>query len=209
MTNNTYIYITLRYVNLWLHQCFLILIFILRVFLYRFLNKALLKTSSKSSWMLCSVTQVEETKLILRMIPILIATFIPSTMLAQINTLFVKQGTTLNRKIGNFNIPLASLTGFVTLSMLIFFVLYDRYFVKIIQKWTKDPRGITILQRMGIGMVLHIIIMIVALLTERYGIHVAKNYGLEKKSVTSFYLCYSSSIYTYGISRCIFRSGQN
>ncbi|XP_022855736.1 protein NRT1/ PTR FAMILY 5.2-like [Olea europaea var. sylvestris] len=76
----------------------------------RFLNKACVKTDSTSPWMLCSVTQVEETKQMLRMIPILIATFIPSTMIAQINTLFVKQGTTLNRHVvGNFNIPPASL----------------------------------------------------------------------------------------------------
>lgn len=124
--------------------------------------------------MLCSVTQVEETKLMLKMIPILIATFVPSTMIAQVNTLFIKQGTTLERKIGNkFEIPPASLAGFVTISMLVSVVLYDRFLVKMVRKWTKNPRGITLLQRMGIGMVLHIIIMVVASLTERYRLHVA------------------------------------
>ncbi|KAI4318135.1 hypothetical protein L6164_025941 [Bauhinia variegata] len=50
----------------------------------RFLNKASVKTSSGTSpWKLCLVTQVEETKQMLRMIPILIATFVPSTMAAQ------------------------------------------------------------------------------------------------------------------------------
>ncbi|KAI4318133.1 hypothetical protein L6164_025939 [Bauhinia variegata] len=50
----------------------------------RSLNKASVKTSSGTSpWKLCSVTQVEETKQMLRMIPILIATFVPSTMAAQ------------------------------------------------------------------------------------------------------------------------------
>lgn len=129
--------------------------------------------------MLCSVTQVEETKQMLRMIPILIATFIPSTMIAQINTLFVKQGTTLNRHVvGNFNIPPASLAGFVTLSMLISVVLYDQFLVKIIRKWTKNPRGITLLQRMGIGMIFHIVIMVVASLTERHRLRVAKDHGV-------------------------------
>ncbi|KAK6122788.1 hypothetical protein DH2020_043466 [Rehmannia glutinosa] len=144
----------------------------------RFLNKACVKTGSTSPWMLCSVTQVEETKQMLRMIPILIATFVPSTMIAQIGTLFVKQGTTLNRNIGNFKIPPASLAGFVTLSMLISVVLYDRYFVKILQKWTKNPRGISLLQRMGIGMIFHIIIMVVASLTEKCRLNVAKANGL-------------------------------
>ncbi|XP_073123043.1 protein NRT1/ PTR FAMILY 5.2-like [Henckelia pumila] len=144
----------------------------------RFLNKACVKTGSSSPWMLCSVTQVEETKQMLRMIPILVATFVPSTMIAQINTLFVKQGTTLNRNIGNFKIPPASLAGFVTLSMLISVVLYDRFFVKIFQRLTKNPRGITLLQRMGIGMLIHIVIMVVASLTERHRIQVAKDNGL-------------------------------
>ncbi|KAL2463555.1 Protein NRT1/PTR FAMILY 5.2 [Forsythia ovata] len=146
----------------------------------RFLNKACVKTDSTSPWMLCPVTQVEETKQILRMIPILIATFVPSTMIAQINTLFIKQGTTLNRHVvNNFNIPPASLAGFVTLSMLLSVVIYDRVFVKIIRKRTKNPRGISLLQRMGIGMIFHIGIMVVASMTERYRLKVAKDHGLD------------------------------
>ncbi|KAI8002144.1 Protein NRT1/ PTR FAMILY 5.2 [Camellia lanceoleosa] len=144
----------------------------------RFLNKACVKTGSTSSWTLCSVTQVEETKQMLRMIPILIATFVPSTMLAQTNTLFVKQGTTLHRKFGSFSIPPASLAGFITLSMLVSVVIYDRYFVKLMRKWTKNPRGITLLQRMGIGLVFHVFIMLIASLTERHRLSVAKKHNV-------------------------------
>ncbi|WJX17163.1 hypothetical protein P8452_07105 [Trifolium repens] len=146
----------------------------------RFLNKACVKTnSSTSSWVLCPVTYVEETKQMLRMIPILATTLIPSTMIAQINTLFVKQGTTLDRGIGrSFQIPPASLGTFVTLSMLISVVLYDRFFVKIMQKFTKNPRGITLLQRMGIGIIIHIVIMIVASFTEKYRLNLAKKHGV-------------------------------
>ncbi|XP_077250804.1 protein NRT1/ PTR FAMILY 5.2-like [Tasmannia lanceolata] len=145
----------------------------------RCLNKAAVKSGPNTPWMLCSVTQVEETKQILRMIPILIATFIPSTMLAQVNTLFVKQGTTLNRKIGSsFEIPPASLAAFVTLSMLISVVIYDRFFVVIMKKRTNNPRGISLLQRMGIGLIIHIIIMLTASLTERRRLRVAKDHGL-------------------------------
>nr|XP_043615324.1 protein NRT1/ PTR FAMILY 5.2-like [Erigeron canadensis] len=143
----------------------------------RFLNKACVRTEAASTlpW---TVTEVEETKQILRMIPILIATFVPSTMIAQISTLFVKQGTTLERNIGSFVIPPASLAGFVTLSMLICVVLYDRVFVRIMAKWTKNPRGISLLQRMGTGMVIHIIIMLVASFTDRYRLSVARDHGV-------------------------------
>ncbi|KAM7488469.1 hypothetical protein LguiB_025953 [Lonicera macranthoides] len=147
---------------------------------FRFLNKACVKTGSKDPWMLCSVTEVEETKQMLRMIPILITSFLPSVMVAQSNTLFIKQGTTLDKSMGpNFNLPPASLGAFVTVSMLVSVVLYDRVFVKLIRKWTKNPRGVTLLQRLGIGLALHIIIMIIASLTEKYRLSVAKKHGLE------------------------------
>ena len=132
--------------------------------------------------MLCSVTKVEETKQMVRMLPILVSTFVPSIMLAQVNTLFIKQGTTLQRGIGSFEIPPASLIAFVTSSMLVTVVLYDRIFVKILRKWTKNPRGITLLQRMGIGMVLHVVLMTVASLTERHRLSVARESGVVQNA---------------------------
>ena len=146
----------------------------------RFLNKARVKTGSTDSWMLCSVTQVEETKKMLRMLPILIATFVPSTMIAQVNTLFVKQGTTLDRGIGSFNIPPASLAGFVTISMLFSVVIYDCFFFPTMRRLTKNPRGITLLQRMGIGLFFHFFIMTISSLVEWGRLGVAKDYGVEE-----------------------------
>ncbi|XP_042435684.1 protein NRT1/ PTR FAMILY 5.2-like isoform X1 [Zingiber officinale] len=145
----------------------------------RVLNKAAVKTGPSNPWALCTVTQVEETKQMLRMIPVLITTFVPSTINAQINTLFVKQGTTLDRHIGpNFKIPPASLVAFVTLSMLVSVVLYDRYFVPFMRGLTGNPRGISLLQRMGTGMAIHIVIMSVASLTERRRLAAARENGL-------------------------------
>ncbi|XP_008802390.3 protein NRT1/ PTR FAMILY 5.2-like [Phoenix dactylifera] len=147
----------------------------------RFLNKAAVKGGSDTPWTLCSVTQVEETKRILRMLPILTAMFIPCTVIAQTNTLFIKQGTTLNRHIGpHFQIPPACLQAFVTISMLVSVVLYDRYFVKAMKVWTKNPRGITLLQRMGVGLVLQIILMLVASITEKSRLSIARSHGLDK-----------------------------
>nr|XP_027188952.1 protein NRT1/ PTR FAMILY 5.2-like isoform X2 [Cicer arietinum] len=147
---------------------------------FRFLNKACVDTGSSTSseWRICPITQVEETKQMLRMTSILVATFIPSAMIAQINTLFVKQGTTLDRAIGNFNIPPSSLAALTILTMIITYILYESFFVKILQRLTENPRGITILQRMGIGFIIHIVIMIVAYLTEKHRLSVAKEHGV-------------------------------
>ncbi|XP_020688616.1 protein NRT1/ PTR FAMILY 5.2 [Dendrobium catenatum] len=142
----------------------------------RFLNKAaVIVGTSRNPWKLCPVTHVEETKQMLRLIPVLIAMFIPSTMTAQVNTLFIKQGTTLNRHIGpHFQIPPASLASFTTISMLITIFLYDRFFVRIMRAWTKNPRGITLLQRIGVGLVFDATVMIVASLIEKRRLSVAR-----------------------------------
>jgi peptide/histidine transporter 3/4 len=144
-----------------------------------FLNKACVDTGSSTSneeWMLCTITQVEETKQILSLIPIWIATFIPSAMIAQINTLFVKQGTTLNTSIGNFKIPPSSLAAFTILTMIITYIIYESFIVKIMQKLTKNPRGITLLQRISVGFIIHIVIMIVACFIENHRLNVAKKH---------------------------------
>ncbi|CAL9176226.1 protein NRT1/ PTR FAMILY 5.2-like [Musa acuminata AAA Group] len=147
----------------------------------RFLNKAAVKCSPTTPWTLCPVTQVEETKRILRLLPILAAMFIPCTLIAQINTLFVKQGTTLDLHIGpHFQIPPASLGAFVTVSMLVTVGLYDCYLVKVMRVWTKNPRGITLLQRMGVGLALQIVSMSVASLTEVRRLSIARNHGVDK-----------------------------
>ncbi|XP_062149336.1 protein NRT1/ PTR FAMILY 5.2-like [Alnus glutinosa] len=141
----------------------------------RFLDKAAVKSGPSSPWMLCPVTQVEETKQMMKMIPVLLATFIPSTIIAQVSTLFIKQGTTLDRSMGpHFEIPPACLTVFVSIFMLISVTIYDRYFVPTVRRYTKNPRGITLLQRLGLGLVLQVIIMITACLVERKRLGIAR-----------------------------------
>ncbi|GLJ37735.1 hypothetical protein SUGI_0766700 [Cryptomeria japonica] len=147
----------------------------------RFLDKAAIKNDSISNpWRLCTVTQVEETKLMIKLLPIWVAMFIPSTILAQVNTLFIKQGNTLKRNMGpHFEIPSGCLSAFVTISMLVSIVIYGRGLVKLFRKLTGKPRGITMLQRIGIGLLIDTILMVVAAITEQQRIRVVKTHGLE------------------------------
>ncbi|KAL9168899.1 hypothetical protein ABFS82_04G044800 [Erythranthe guttata] len=151
----------------------------------RILDKAAVKSGADSLWTLCTITQVEQTKQMIKMIPILASTFIPSTMIAQTHTLFIKQGTTLERGIGpHFQIPPACLTAFVTIFMLLTLVLHDRFLVPFLRKYTNNPRGITLLQRMGVGFALHVIIMTSACFAERRRLSVARENGVFKKGET-------------------------
>ncbi|XP_024933111.1 protein NRT1/ PTR FAMILY 5.2-like isoform X3 [Ziziphus jujuba] len=159
----------------------------------RFLDKAAVKSGPNKPWNLCPVTQVEETKQMIKMIPVLLATFIPSAYVAQVNTLFVKQGSTMNRSIGpHFDVPPASLGVFITISMLIGLLVYDRWFVPTIRRYTKNPRGITLMQRMGAGFLMHILVMVAACLAERKRLSVARANGIFGKNqivpITIFFL---------------------
>ena len=62
----------------------------------------------------------------------------------------------------NFKIPSASLSLFDTLSVIFWTPVYDRIIVRIARKYTGHERGFTQLQRMGIGLFLSTIAMIVA-----------------------------------------------
>ncbi|KAH6802237.1 Major facilitator superfamily protein [Perilla frutescens var. frutescens] len=145
---------------------------------FRFLDMAAIKKES-STRPACTVTQVEGAKLVLGMAMIWAVTLIPSTIWAQINTLFVKQGTTLDRHFGSdFQIPAASLGSFVTLSMLVSVPMYDRYFVPFMQRKTGNPRGITLLQRLGIGFVIQILAIAIAYAVEVKRMGVIKAHGI-------------------------------
>nr|AQX43148.1 NPF family transporter [Pinus pinaster] len=130
-------------------------------------------------WKLCTVTQVEETKLILRVVPIWICCFMFGMALTQSMSLFVKQGSTMDRRLGShFIVPSASLVGLGNIGGLVFVTLYDRCMVPLARRITGNERGITVLQRIGIGMFLSVMCMITAALTEKKRVHVARTHGL-------------------------------
>nr|ABK25104.1 unknown [Picea sitchensis] len=151
----------------------------------RFLDKATVAVDldykhKDINWRLCTVTQVEEAKLVLRLLPIWVACLMYGVVFAQSPTFFTKQGSTMDRKIGeNFEIPAASLQSFISLSILVLVPVYDRIFVPVARSITKNERGITLLQRIGIGIFISILSMTVAALTEMKRLQVAKDYGFE------------------------------
>lgn len=95
-------------------------------------------------------------------------------------TFFTKQGMTMKRTIGeNFKIPPATLQSAITLSIILLMPLYDRIFIPIAQLITRQEKGINVLQRMGIGMVLSIIAMVIAALVEMKRLEIGKQMKIE------------------------------
>lgn len=153
---------------------------------FRFLDKAAIKDPEMAStgiavvnkWYLSTLTDVEEVKLVIRMLPIWATTIMFWTVYAQMSTFSVSQATTMDRHIGSFQIPAASLTVFFVGSILLTVPIYDRIIVPVAGKVLKNPHGLTPLQRIVVGLVFSIFAMVAAALTELKRLKAARSHGL-------------------------------
>ncbi|XP_074287290.1 protein NRT1/ PTR FAMILY 5.6-like [Silene latifolia] len=129
-----------------------------------------------SRWRLASVTQVEELKLVIHMIPIWLSCLVFGVGIAQGTTFYVKQGSLMNRRLSkHFEIPPATLFIMTAIGMVITVALYDKVLLPLVRKSTKNERGINILTRMGIGMFILIIAIIISALVEKKRLTSARN----------------------------------
>ncbi|OVA01066.1 Proton-dependent oligopeptide transporter family [Macleaya cordata] len=139
---------------------------------FRFLDKACIKEQNganlkESPWRLCTVTQVEQVKIILSVIPIFACTIIFNTILAQLQTFSVQQGSAMdNRLTNNFKIPPASLQSIPYIFLIFVVPLYETVFVPFARKITGKESGITPLQRIGVGLFVATFSMVAAALVE-------------------------------------------
>ncbi|XP_050382396.1 protein NRT1/ PTR FAMILY 4.5-like [Argentina anserina] len=136
---------------------------------FSFLDKAAIlgKDTKAEPWKVCTVTQVEEVKVLTRMLPILFSTIIMNTCLAQLQTFSIQQGNrSMDRNLGHLVVPAPSIPVIPLIFMCVLIPLYEYFFVPFARKITKHPNGITQLQRVGIGLVLSAVSMAVAGIVE-------------------------------------------
>ncbi|XP_057493517.1 protein NRT1/ PTR FAMILY 4.5-like [Actinidia eriantha] len=135
---------------------------------FRCLDKAaiLQEEAKPNSWKVCTVTQVEEVKVLTRMLPIIASTILMNTCLAQLQTFSVQQGNRMGRFLGSFEVPAPSIPVIPLAFMAVLIPIYEFIFVPFARKLTGHPSGITQLQRVGVGLVLSAVSMAVAALVE-------------------------------------------
>ncbi|KDO85793.1 hypothetical protein CISIN_1g035554mg, partial [Citrus sinensis] len=141
---------------------------------FKFLDRAAIMTSADittnedqnpNQWRLCTVTQVEE-------------------MLS----LFVEQGAAMNTGVSNFQIPPASMTAFDIVSTTAFILLYDKLIVPLYLKVAKRrPKTPSELQRVGIGLAIATVAMIIAGIVEQRRLKYASFGGEETSSLSIFW----------------------
>ncbi|XP_073036069.1 protein NRT1/ PTR FAMILY 2.11-like [Primulina eburnea] len=139
----------------------------------RFLNRAAIATpedtinpdgSAANPWKLRSVQQVEEIKCIIRVIPIWLSGMIYYIILALMQTYPVFQSLQCDRRLssGNFKIPAASYNVFTMATLTLWIPIYDRIIVPFLRRITGKEEGITMLQRVGFGIFLGVLTMVVS-----------------------------------------------
>lgn len=85
----------------------------------------------------------------------------------------------MDRSLGpGFEVPSAALQSFINVSIAIFIPIYDRVLVPVARGITGRTSGITVLQRIGIGLILSVLYMVIAALVERKRLETAVEYGL-------------------------------
>ncbi|KAF5757599.1 putative proton-dependent oligopeptide transporter family, PTR2 family proton/oligopeptide symporter [Helianthus annuus] len=150
---------------------------------FRFLDKAALRLDTNTSpWHLCTVTQVEEVKILLKLIPIPTCTIMLSVVLTEYLTLSVQQAYTLNTHIGRLKLPVTCMPVFPGLSIFLLLSLYYTVFVPISRRITHHPRGASQLQRVGLGLAISILSVGWAGVFERY----RRNYAIRQGYEVSF-----------------------
>ncbi|MBA0866742.1 hypothetical protein Goshw_024006 [Gossypium schwendimanii] len=151
---------------------------------FMFLNKALLAPDgSKEQGNVCSIGEVEEEKTVITFAPIWATSLFYAVANAQTSTFFTN------------------------LAIDLFIPIYDCVFVLLARALTGKPAGITMLQRIGPGMVLFVITMLIATLVEMRRLKTAQKYELVDKPnatvpmsiwwlVPEYVLCGLSEVFT-------------
>lgn len=128
------------------------------------------------------MTQVEEVKILLKLIPIPACTIMLNLVLTEYLTLSVQQAYTLNTHMGHLKLPVTCMPVFPGLSIFLILSLYYSVFVPLSRRITGHPHGASQLQRVGIGLAISIISVAWAGAFERY----RRNFAIKSRYESSF-----------------------
>ncbi|EAY94655.1 hypothetical protein OsI_16433 [Oryza sativa Indica Group] len=133
----------------------------------KFLDKASINHGEDGAWSVCSTMKVEETKIVLRMLPLFISSMIGYISNPLLLTFTVQQGSMTNTRLGKIHISPATLFVIPITFQMLMLAVYDRFLVPFMRKRTGYACGITHLQRVGLGFASMIVASAVAAVVER------------------------------------------
>lgn len=131
----------------------------------------------RNPWRLCTLQQVEEVKCLARIIPVWSSGIVYFIVLSQLGNYVVLQAAQTDRRItasSGFEIPQGSFVVFQMLALTFWIPVYDRLLVPAIRRLTGRSGGITLLQRIGVGLALCIATMLVSAAVEHHRRNLAR-----------------------------------
>ncbi|CAH2033809.1 unnamed protein product [Thlaspi arvense] len=136
-----------------------------------------------NKWRLCSVQEVEEVKCLIRVVPVWSAVIISIVAMSTHEAFTIPQATIMDRHMGrHFEIPPGSVSVITFITIGIWVPIYARVLVPSL--WRIRKFRLTLLQRMGIGIVFAILSMFTAGFVES----VRRTRALESKQMSVFWL---------------------
>lgn len=142
----------------------------------RFMNKACLirnpeqdiapDGSALNPWSLCTIEQVEELKALIKVLPLWSTGIMMSINISQ-NSFPLLQASSMDRHVtSSFQIPAGSFGTFTIITLAAWVVLYDRVLIPVASKMKGKPVRLGVKLRMGIGLFLSCMGMVVSGLVE-------------------------------------------
>uniref|UniRef100_A0A0E0M507 Major facilitator superfamily (MFS) profile domain-containing protein n=1 Tax=Oryza punctata TaxID=4537 RepID=A0A0E0M507_ORYPU len=138
---------------------------------FAFLDKAAVvvddaSPAASSPWLLSTVTQVEELKMLLRLSTVWPTVVFFFAVTAQMASTFVEQGKAMDTRVGPVDVPPATLSTFEVVSILLCVPAYDAVLMPLARRVTGNRRGLSQLQRLGVGLALSAMAMAYSALLE-------------------------------------------
>jgi peptide/histidine transporter 3/4 len=112
------------------------------------------------------VSQVEELKMLLRLLPVWASMVLFFAVSAQMVSTFIEQARVMDNRVGPFTIPPASIATFDVISVMVCIPVYDAVLVPLARGATGNDHGLSQLHRLAIGLALSVVVMVYAALLE-------------------------------------------
>ncbi|XP_045787824.1 protein NRT1/ PTR FAMILY 2.8-like isoform X1 [Trifolium pratense] len=141
---------------------------------------------AKNGWRLCSLQQVEHLKCLLGVLPVWVTGICFFIVMDQKNTFGVLQVIQTDRSIGpHFKVPPGWMNLVSMLALAFWICIYECFYIRIMRRINKTaPRRISMAYRIRIGILLSILSMLVAAITEKKRRDLALKHGLFASPVS-------------------------
>ncbi|KAJ0785194.1 putative proton-dependent oligopeptide transporter family, MFS transporter superfamily [Helianthus annuus] len=148
---------------------------------FRFLNRACIPSqpedmTAKDPWSICTVDQVEELKILIKVLPLWSSSIMFSVAMNQ-STFPVLQALTMDRHITTkFEIPAASFSFFLIITVMVWVTLYDLVILPLLSKMKGRSIYISAKLRIGAGLCFSIVALVISGVVE----HVRKDKAIKQ-----------------------------